>query len=567
MSDNIPFIRVPLSEQEFEKINKNLWITDVLAINGQANIFSSVFSKIAVCDVHKLSFCDQKLSFDEFKFLTCSGNVKYLDITKTFINHENGDSVYIDSILKCVPNVEIFKCYNSEIPAFELNSVNPFQNINTSKMGKIDIHMFSYSHFEKLFIFMKENPHIQYRIQFDGVELSASETQKLRVVVQEIIDTGMTEFWPPYIRFGGQTAEQLHQMISLIMKYDNQLMQQRNNISKRMTQPYFDVENISNGFGHGSIVYKLSIHFASQNDPSTKPETLSFALKIPSDEISYQQKLKIDSNLPKNAKEIISEAVAEIHKNECYFYTKISTFLNNFKIPIIYETKEWNILENEQGYILMEDLSEVGYVLSKYDFILEDRIKAVVKEISTMQAEWIKGSLKYDWKEVKTETNEEMWEKITNDFLSFIPASIELVDDIDNEILAFVDWQLVYEGSPSADLVRYIVRGTEASVRRKIEPTIFSFFIKCIRDLIPNLEIYESQIRKAYIYSFISEFVELLMITVNNTKSLQDLINNDENVAVNLNLKEKIICRTISVMEDISKFIDSGEFEDVVERF
>uniref|UniRef100_A0A914Q472 F-box domain-containing protein n=1 Tax=Panagrolaimus davidi TaxID=227884 RepID=A0A914Q472_9BILA len=221
MSNSRLFVRVPLTgkrltyagEQEFEKINNNLWITDVLAINGRANFFSSVFPKIAVCEARKLSFCDRKLSFDEFKFLTCSGNVKYLNIEETFINHENGDAVYIDSILKCVPNVEIFKCFNSEMPAFPLNSVYPFQNINTSKMVKIDIHMFSYSHFEKFFIFMKENPHIQYRIQFDGVNLSASETQKLRVIVQEIIDTGMTEFCPPYIKFDGQTSEQLHQMV------------------------------------------------------------------------------------------------------------------------------------------------------------------------------------------------------------------------------------------------------------------------------------------------------------------------------------------------------------------
>uniref|UniRef100_A0A914PZ25 F-box domain-containing protein n=1 Tax=Panagrolaimus davidi TaxID=227884 RepID=A0A914PZ25_9BILA len=96
-------------ERGFEKINKKLWITDILAISGQANIFSSIFPKIALCDVYKLSIYGQKLSFDEFKFLTCSGNVKHLDITKTFINHENGDPVFIDSILKCVPNVEIFK--------------------------------------------------------------------------------------------------------------------------------------------------------------------------------------------------------------------------------------------------------------------------------------------------------------------------------------------------------------------------------------------------------------------------------------------------------------------------
>uniref|UniRef100_A0AC35ET35 F-box domain-containing protein n=1 Tax=Panagrolaimus sp. PS1159 TaxID=55785 RepID=A0AC35ET35_9BILA len=91
-------------EQEFEKINKKLWITHSLSISGQ---ISSIFPKIAVCDFQKLSISDQKLSFDEFKFLTCSGNVKYLGITKTLISYENGDPVYIDSILKCVPNVEI----------------------------------------------------------------------------------------------------------------------------------------------------------------------------------------------------------------------------------------------------------------------------------------------------------------------------------------------------------------------------------------------------------------------------------------------------------------------------
>uniref|UniRef100_A0AC35FHQ6 Uncharacterized protein n=1 Tax=Panagrolaimus sp. PS1159 TaxID=55785 RepID=A0AC35FHQ6_9BILA len=230
MTNPQPFIHVPSSEQEFEKINKKLWITDILGISGQANIFSSIFPKIAVCDVQILAFSGQKLSFDEFKFLTCSGNVKHLNIGETFIIHENGDPVYIDSILKCVPNVEIFKCFNSEIPAFQLNSVNPFRNICTSKMIKIDIHMYSYSHFEKFFIFMKENPHIQYRIHFDGVNLSASETQKLEAIVQEIIDTGMTEFWPPYIKFDEQAYEQVYQMVSLMNQYDNQLKKQQNNI-------------------------------------------------------------------------------------------------------------------------------------------------------------------------------------------------------------------------------------------------------------------------------------------------------------------------------------------------
>uniref|UniRef100_A0AC34F617 Uncharacterized protein n=1 Tax=Panagrolaimus sp. ES5 TaxID=591445 RepID=A0AC34F617_9BILA len=244
----------------------------------------------------------------------------------------------------------------------------------------------------------------------------------------------------------------------------------------------------------------------------------------------------------------------------------------------------------------MEDLSENGIVLTKYDFVLVDKIKVVVKEIAQMQAEWIKASMEVEWTDGGFEENEKMWAKITEDFLSFIPAFIDLVDDkekvknVFNKIMvlagnkdyhvwAFQDAYkelglptvlatviLQITGSPAADLTRYLLLNAEGHVRRKIESTIFSFYIECINSEIPNIKFNKNQIRKAYIYAFISEFMGLLMITVNNAKTLQHSINNGENVAHNLKIKNKIILQALDAMEDVEKFMDV-ELADIVERF
>uniref|UniRef100_A0AC34G073 Uncharacterized protein n=1 Tax=Panagrolaimus sp. ES5 TaxID=591445 RepID=A0AC34G073_9BILA len=157
---------------------------------------------------------------------------------------------------------------------------------------------------------------------------------------------------------------------SLLLKPMLELLEQKHPYYRRLTNlgksvTSFDVANVSTGFGHGSIVYKINLHFTSHN--GLPPETLPVALKVPGAQIYLQQESKFRAILPDNLEERISREISNVHKTECLFYREISPTLN-IKMPKIYATKEW-IVGGEQGYILMDDLSEEGIVLSKYDSV------------------------------------------------------------------------------------------------------------------------------------------------------------------------------------------------------
>jgi thiamine kinase-like enzyme len=389
------------------------------------------------------------------------------------------------------------------------------------------------------------------------------------------------------------------------------------NLGKSVTS--FDVTNVSTGYGHGSIVWKLNLNFSSHN--GLPPETLPMALKVPGAQICLQQESQISANLPSDLEERISNEISVIHKSECFFYREVSPFLN-IKMPKVYGTKEWNVGKKEQGYILMDDLSENGICLSKYDSVSPGQIKAVVKEIAHLHAECLKASQNKKWNPIPGR-NQEVWARMTDEFISLVPAFIDLVIDkekvakdlnkvIDiagnknyhlwasreaykelnlptvlvhgdlwnsnvffqkdsnreatSEVLAFIDWQLVCEGSIAADIARYLMLDADGVVRREIEPIIFAFYIQCIRSEIPHISFNESQMRKCYVYCFITQVLSLLIITVFNSRSLQQSINNNEDVALNSAKKDKIILQAIHAIEDAAGFVDD-ELADVVERF
>uniref|UniRef100_A0A914YH14 CHK kinase-like domain-containing protein n=1 Tax=Panagrolaimus superbus TaxID=310955 RepID=A0A914YH14_9BILA len=290
-------------------------------------------------------------------------------------------------------------------------------------------------------------------------------------------------------------------------------------------------------------------------------------------------------------------------------------------MPKIYATKEW-IVGKEQGYILMDDLSEEGIVLSKYDSVSPGQIKAVVKEIAHIHAEYIKAGKGDKWKNVFGK-NQEVWAGMTDEFLQLIPAFIDLVSnkekvakdlnkiidlagnkeyhlwvaseankeiglpsvlvhgdlwnsnvffqndsnrEASTEVLAFIDWQLVCEGSPATDITRYLLLDADGVVRRGIEPIIFGFYINCLRSEIPSISFNETQMRKAYLCSFITQVLSLLIITVFNCKSLQHLISANEEIAINCAKKDKIILQAIHAIEDAAGFIEN-ELADIAKRF
>uniref|UniRef100_A0AC34G5E3 CHK kinase-like domain-containing protein n=1 Tax=Panagrolaimus sp. ES5 TaxID=591445 RepID=A0AC34G5E3_9BILA len=267
-------------------------------------------------------------------------------------------------------------------------------------------------------------------------------------------------------------------------------------------------------------------------------------------------------------------------------------------------------------------LSEEGIVLSKYDSVSPGQIKAVVKEIAHIHAECIKAGKNEEWKNVFGK-NQEVWAGMTDEFLQLIPAFIDLVSnkekmakdfnkiidlagnkdfhlwvaseaykelglpsvlvhgdlwnsnvfflndsnrEASTDVLAFIDWQLVCEGSPAADITRYLLLDADGVVRRGIEPIIFGFYINCLRSEIPSISINETQMRKAYLLSFITQVLSLLIITVFNCKSLQNLISANEDIAINSAKKDKIILQAVHAIEDAAEFVEK-ELADIAKRF
>ena len=171
-------------------------------------------------------------------------------------------------------------------------------------------------------------------------------------------------------------------------------------------------------------MYKLNLNFTSHN--GSPSETLTVALKVPGAEFYLQEASKTFRTLPENLEESITNEISRVHKTECYFYDEIAP-LFNIKMPKIYATKEW-VIGSQQGYILMDDLSEEGIVLSKYDSVSPGQIKAVVKEIAHLHAEVMKCPKNDKWNSVCSK-NQEIWAKMTDEFVKLVPAFIELVTD------------------------------------------------------------------------------------------------------------------------------------------
>uniref|UniRef100_A0A914QYN9 F-box domain-containing protein n=1 Tax=Panagrolaimus davidi TaxID=227884 RepID=A0A914QYN9_9BILA len=198
--------------KSIERVTKKFWITKLLVFN----VPEYLIPKIAVCDIRILHL-DKPISYDDFKFLTASGNVKELNIWES-IKYSNGDPVYIDKIFECVPKVTDIWFY-SEMSVFDFDFINTLENIDASKLECFTLLTISFSHFLLFTKFMDKNPHVKYRLYFNDGSLSPEETKAIEKYMQRIIDAGITKYPPPDIGFLGRTNKQWFDLHKLSLDY------------------------------------------------------------------------------------------------------------------------------------------------------------------------------------------------------------------------------------------------------------------------------------------------------------------------------------------------------------
>uniref|UniRef100_A0A914Q641 LRR containing protein n=1 Tax=Panagrolaimus davidi TaxID=227884 RepID=A0A914Q641_9BILA len=86
------------------KIAIKFWLTGKLAIRYETN-FNILFPKIAVCEITSLSLSELCITFEQFNFLTDSGNITILVLNNVIVKDMSGSNAPLENILERLPNL------------------------------------------------------------------------------------------------------------------------------------------------------------------------------------------------------------------------------------------------------------------------------------------------------------------------------------------------------------------------------------------------------------------------------------------------------------------------------
>uniref|UniRef100_A0A914PV50 Uncharacterized protein n=1 Tax=Panagrolaimus davidi TaxID=227884 RepID=A0A914PV50_9BILA len=89
-----------------EKLPNNLGICGTLHI-GNESLLSQFISKCVTCDLKDLVFINkiEKISYDDFKFLTSTGRLETLCLGQTIVTSNNGEIIPYESLLDHTPEL------------------------------------------------------------------------------------------------------------------------------------------------------------------------------------------------------------------------------------------------------------------------------------------------------------------------------------------------------------------------------------------------------------------------------------------------------------------------------
>uniref|UniRef100_A0A914P736 Uncharacterized protein n=1 Tax=Panagrolaimus davidi TaxID=227884 RepID=A0A914P736_9BILA len=101
---SLPMFEYNYGNVHLNKIAIKFWLTGKLAIRFETN-FNILFPKIAVCDITSLSLSELCITFEQFNFLTDSGNITTLDLNNAIVKDMNGSNAPLENILDRLPNL------------------------------------------------------------------------------------------------------------------------------------------------------------------------------------------------------------------------------------------------------------------------------------------------------------------------------------------------------------------------------------------------------------------------------------------------------------------------------
>uniref|UniRef100_A0A0K0FXD0 CHK domain-containing protein n=1 Tax=Strongyloides venezuelensis TaxID=75913 RepID=A0A0K0FXD0_STRVS len=343
-------------------------------------------------------------------------------------------------------------------------------------------------------------------------------------------------------------------------------------------------EDISKGKGTASNIMKLVVFFDDVNNDPYK-----VILKVPifknSDllnELGVKDIEKYDDNM-------VSNTLVRCHSQEHLFYREISNEIKNIKVPKYYGGSD-AILSKKSGVIIMDYVNpnKGGIIDLNYPFNIY-QAKSVIEEILKLHVfsftngkHWrsklqnkrtiglttiLQNIVKIHWdvckefipKTILTEIEEDVINMISNFSeislynVYHLPESHGVnsvichgdmwVNNIlfhkdskgrfTNDVMAIVDWQIIYEGSIGADLARNLAINCSSEIRREIEISYLPQYFDRLKEEVLNknesFNITYETFKRHYDFCFI-ESIFYLFVTIGYKLSQLDMSKENESI-------------------------------------
>uniref|UniRef100_A0A914Q8J5 Uncharacterized protein n=1 Tax=Panagrolaimus davidi TaxID=227884 RepID=A0A914Q8J5_9BILA len=140
--------------------------------------------------------------------------------------------------------------------------------------------------------------------------------------------------------------------------------------------------------------------------------------------------------------------------------------------------------------------------------------------------------------------------------------------DIETNIAAIVDWQTPYEGSPMADLARFLVMAADGVVRRQAEEFAVDFYYECLikefgggaRKVPYTVE----KLRKAYSLAFLTQVFFMTEMIV----FLYDSLDKQQpNKAIKNAFVDAAVLKALHGIEDLDRLLQGEMKEEIYEKY
>uniref|UniRef100_A0AC34GY37 CHK kinase-like domain-containing protein n=1 Tax=Panagrolaimus sp. ES5 TaxID=591445 RepID=A0AC34GY37_9BILA len=372
--------------------------------------------------------------------------------------------------------------------------------------------------------------------------------------------------------------------------------------------------DVSDGQGYFSAVLRFIITFTNSKNPS---DIYTTVLKIPGT-ASFRK-----ANSKSGGNNEIFEAVANvasIHQHECEFYEKIAPILD-IPLPKVYKTVELD-MQNLEGCIHMEDLTTVGKTLSYFESVNLTQIKCFIQKLAHMHkcllttddAIWKNKFLKHrrGFADITTffeDMIEPFLEKskrrdafepylqkyrkfaFNKDYMIYVHQqsyqdlgispvivhgdiksgnilfSIDANGDIQNDIAAIIDWQVLREGSPMYDLAYFLAHNADGVVRRQAEDFAIEYYHEC---LVKEFEGDKSkvpytieQLKKSYNYIFLTQAFIIPFLAVFMYNGIEGKI---QSQSLKNAFFDYITLKSLHAYEDADRLLQN-EMKEVFEKY